>query len=212
MSTPDAIQAIGLPPSMAKLLRYLALRPSGRPSLRELQRELGIGSRSSQRDLSRLVSLGVLRRNAEGRSVRYELNQASPLWWALLQLVGQGTPPEALLGVALRGVKGIEAAFLFGSTAAGNDRADSDVDLFVIADDLDARMFHRVVAEAGLVLAREVNPVKYTKAELARRLAGRTTFVREALAGPKRWVAGNPSAIEPIAIAAGVPFVVENQA
>lgn len=206
MQRRDPILALGVSPSLTRLLRYFALRPGAKPGLRELQRQLGIGSLSSQRDLARLAALGVIRRTGTGRSVRYELIESSPLWGALLQLVARGTTPEAMLGEALRDVEGVEAAFIFGSIAAGTARPDSDVDLFVVGDALDSRRFHRAVNEAGMLLGREVNPVKYTKTELAQRLAGGARFLRETLSGPKEWVAGTPEAIAPIAIAAGVPF------
>lgn len=202
----DPIQALGFPTSLARVLRYFALRPHARAGLRELQRDLSIGSASAQRDLARLEAIGILRRIREGRRIRYQVIESSPLWGALLRLVGEGTPPDTMLREALRDVDGLDAAFIFGSTAAGTARPDSDVDLFVVGDALDARAFHRAVHEAGLLLGREVNPVKYTRAGLAGRLAAGTRFIREVMAGPKTWVAGDPDAIAPIAIAAGVPF------
>ncbi|MGH7631941.1 MAG: nucleotidyltransferase domain-containing protein, partial [Gemmatimonadales bacterium] len=98
----------------------------------------------------------------------------------------------------------------FGSTAAGTARADSDVDLLVVGDSVDTRALHRGLAEAGLLMGREVNPVRYSRTELATRLAGGTRFVREALAGPKAWVAGTASVVAPIAIAAGIPFTADS--
>lgn len=205
----DPLVLLGLPASLAQVLRYFALHPDARPHLRELQRELGVSSASAQRDLARLVELQVLRRVPHGRTVRYAIVESASLWGPLRALVGEGSDPVVLLREALRGVAGVDAAFVFGSIAAGTPRSDSDVDLFVVGDSVDARALHRASAEAGLLMGREVNPVRYTKMELATRLAGGTRFVREALTGPKAWVAGAASAVAPIAIAAGIPFPAE---
>lgn len=210
MTTEDPLVVLGLTESLAQILRYFALRPHARPHLRELQRELGISSASSQRDLARLVELGILQRVTEGRSIRYTVAEKAGLWAPLRALVGEASDPVVLVREALRGLSGVDAAFVYGSTAAGAARADSDVDLFVVGDSIDTRALHRALAEAGLLMGREVNPVRYTRTQLAARLAAGTRFVREALAGPKAWVAGTPSAVAPIAIAAGVPFAAES--
>ncbi len=209
MSTQDPLVVLGLTASLAQVLRYFALRPGARAHLRELQRELGVSSASSQRDLARLVELGVLHRLAEGRTVRYAVADKASLWGPLRALVGEASDPAVLVREALRGVAGVDAAFVYGSTAASTARSDSDVDLFVVGDSIDTRALHRALAEAGLLMGREVNPVRYTRTELAARLAAGTRFVREALTGPKAWVAGTASAVAPIAIAAGIPFAAE---
>lgn len=210
MTTQDPLVVLGLTESLAHVLRFFALRPNARPHLRELQRELGLSSASSQRDLARLAELGILRRVAEGRTIHYAVEEKAGLWGPLRALVGEASDPVVLLREALRSLAGVDAAFVFGSTAAGTARSDSDVDLFVVGDSIDTRTLHRALADAGLLMGREVNPVRYTRTELAARLAAGTRFVREALAGPKAWVAGTPSAVAPIAIAAGVPFAPES--
>jgi DNA-binding Lrp family transcriptional regulator len=205
----DAATEIGLSEALVRILRYFALRPGARAGLRQLQRALGIGSASAQRDLKRLMDIGVLRRYQAGKNVQYGIVEDAPLWGALRTLIARASSPETLLREALREVPKLEAAFVFGSTTAGTARRTSDVDLFLVADDVDLRQLHRAINEAGLLLGREVNAVRYTKTDLAHRLASGARFVREALAGPKAWVAGSSDVIAPIAIAAGVPLPAE---
>lgn len=206
-STSDRFALIGWHTAFAHLVRYFVLRPEARPRLRELQRHLGLGSASVQRELRRLVEVGAIQRLVEDGQVRYAVAPRVKLWGALRTLVRELSSPAALVSEALRDVPGIDAAFIFGSTAAGSARQDSDIDVLVVAADaVDTRALHRGLAEVGLLLEREVNPVRYTPQELARRLAGGTRFVREVLEGPRVWVAGSPAAIAPIAAAAGVRF------
>lgn len=202
----DAAAQLGLSRPLVRIVRYFALRPGARAGLRQLQRALGLGSASAQRDLKRLTDIGVLRRYELAKGVRFGIVEDAPLWGALRTLIGEASAPETLLREALREVPKLDAAFVFGSTAAGTARPSSDVDLFVVTDDDDPRQLYRAINEAGLLIGREVNTVRYTKTDLAHRLAGGSRFVREALAGPKAWVAGSAGAIAPIAIAAGVPL------
>jgi predicted nucleotidyltransferase len=205
----DPLEVLGLPPSTGRILRYFALRPDAQPHARHVQRVLEIGAASTQRDLERLVTIGALERSREGRMVRYRAVASSPVWRAVRLLIGSVADPTGLIAEALRDVPGVQGAFVFGSMSNGTQRADSDVDVFVIEDaDIDQRSLLRQLAEVTLLAGREVNAVRYTTQALAERLgdpdhAG-ARFVRETLQGSKRWVAGSPAAILSLATAAGV--------
>ena len=191
---------LGLAPSAARILRYFVLRPGARPHARELQRLLRLGGSSLQRELARLEQIGALERVQDGRRVRYQAAEGSPVWKAVRLLVGASTDPTPLVEDALVDVPGVLAAFVFGSAARGTQRADSDVDLFVVEDSaVDRRKLLSQIAEAGLLLGREVNAVRYTLQGLGERLGNpshpASRFIHETLAGPKRWVAGGPSEI-----------------
>ena len=101
-------------------------------------------------------------------------------------------------------VAGIEAAFVFGSMAKHTRiREDSDIDVFVVeGQSVDRNALLRQLFEAGMLIGREVNAVRYTTQALADRLGDRhhpaSRFVREALRGPKRWVAGTGTALLPL--------------
>ncbi|HEX5436640.1 MAG TPA: nucleotidyltransferase domain-containing protein [Gemmatimonadaceae bacterium] len=205
-----ALAALGVPPSAEKAVRYFATHPTARPYARELQRKLGLGGASAQRDLERLTEIGALKRASDGRLVRYVPELNSRFWRGIRFLVADPNEPAALLRDALCDVEGLTAAFVFGSIAKGSAQEDSDVDVFVVeAAATDRRALHRQLAEAAVLLGREVNPTCYTLEKLAERLANRALpgyrFVREVLAGPKQWVAGSPEELTPVGIAAGIP-------
>ncbi|MCX5760608.1 MAG: nucleotidyltransferase domain-containing protein [Gemmatimonadetes bacterium] len=96
----------------------------------------------------------------------------------------------------------VEAAFVFGSVAAGTADDQSDVDLCVIAtagDDARVEALERSLAqrtvEASLGIGREVNVVVVTAARLAAKLAAGRGFYPRILAGDKRWVLGDSRAV-----------------
>jgi predicted nucleotidyltransferase len=205
------LDALGVPASAEKIVRYFSTHPTARPYARELQRKLGLGGASAQRDLDRLTEIGALKRAADGRRIRYVPNLNSRFWRGIQFLIADPEQPVPLLRDALCDVDGVKAAFVFGSTAKGAALPDSDVDVFVVEDaSTDRKALYRQLAEAAVLLGREVNSTRYTIEKLAERLGNRalpgSRFVREVLAGPKQWLLGTPEVLTPIAVAAGIPF------
>jgi hypothetical protein len=82
------LACLGIPAASAKLASYFARNPTARPTVRELQRTLGIGSASAQRDLSRFVDAGAMRTVDDGRLLRYAPRKDSALWQAVRLLIG----------------------------------------------------------------------------------------------------------------------------
>jgi predicted nucleotidyltransferase len=210
MAQRDPLDLLGVPAAEARMIRYFLVRPDGRPHLREIQRVLDLGGASVQRALNRLVALGALERIEEDGRTLYSVAQGLSVWRALRLLESETTDPAPLMREALIDVKGIEAAFVFGSMATGDIHDDSDVDVLVVEQpSLDRRKLNRRTAEAGLLLGRQVNTVRYTPEALAERLGDPSHpawgFVHEVLRGPKKWVAGAADALVPLATAAGVP-------
>ncbi|MFH1764422.1 MAG: nucleotidyltransferase domain-containing protein [Gemmatimonadota bacterium] len=196
-------------PAAASIIRYFLIRPEGCPHGREIQRVLGLGGASVQRELERLVSLGALARTQKGRRVHFAMGPNAQFWAALSLLVGITSDPTQLIQDALKGLSGVRAAFLFGSTAEGNQRDDSDVDLFVLeVPEADHRPLLRQVAAAASLLGREVNTLRYTDKSIADRLGDSShpgaTFIREVLEGPKQWLVGSPAPLLLLAAAAGI--------
>jgi predicted nucleotidyltransferase/DNA-binding MarR family transcriptional regulator len=205
----DALTLLGVSRPAIQILRHFALRPDSRPHGRHLQRVLALSGSQLEREIKALVQLGVLERIADGRLVRYAVTSRSKAWSAVRALMSDRADPGVIVREAMRDVGGIEAAFLFGSTANGTARKDSDVDIFLVENPtLDRRALHRQLHEAAVILGREVNTIRYTPQTLAERLGNRRhparRFVREVLEGPKLWVAGAASALLPIVTAAGL--------
>jgi predicted nucleotidyltransferase len=206
----DALGLLGIAPAAARILRYFLIRQGAEPHARELQRVLRLGGASLQRELERLLALGALERRRDGRRVHYRAVAESPVWRALSILEAASADPTELLRNALTDVPGVLAAFVFGSTASGTQRTDSDIDLFVVEDaGVDRRKLMAQLAAVELLVGREVDAVRYTPQALGERLGDREhpafAFVREVLLGPKRWVSGAAAVLTPLAAVAGVP-------
>ena len=209
MAAADAFEALGLSSALGRIIRFYMARPEERPHQRALQRALSLGSASVQRELDRLQRFGVIAVEREGNRTTYAVDQDAPEWRALEELARTSGDPVPLVRDALVDVRGIQAAFVFGSVARGTQGEDSDVDLLVLeGPDFDRKRFYRQLSEVSILLDREVNDVRYTPQDLGERLGDPSHpgwgFLPDVLTSDKIWVAGSPSALAPIAAAAGI--------
>src|SRR5450759_899956 len=98
LSENSKLRLLGLPDSLIKVIQFFALHPDEKIRFRELQRRLELGSASLQRDLDRLIILGVVRRIVDQDSLtHYSAAPHSGLWVALLGLVRELSEPEVLV-------------------------------------------------------------------------------------------------------------------
>ncbi|HYR06973.1 MAG TPA: nucleotidyltransferase domain-containing protein [Longimicrobium sp.] len=191
----DPLSATLASGALARVVIDFAVHPEDAPHGREIQRRTGLTPRSLQTELARLERLGVVRRRAEGRLVRYELIEANPRWRALRTLIRELADPVDVVRNALADVPGIAAAFVFGSFARGDTRDDSDVDVFIVDDAVPERLLARRTIDAEILLGREVNVVQMTRDELTRRIASGSSFIRNVFRGRKLWLVGSETDI-----------------
>jgi len=173
----------------AEVLRVLfGLRPEKRYRA-EIVKQMDFAKASVEEELRKLVDLELLTTTTDGNRRYYAANQAHPLYSELRNIVLKTSGLKDVLQAALQSRK-IEFAFVFGSLAALNERADSDVDLMIVGS-----ATHRDLASplSALTdrLGREINPHFFTVAELARRRAARDHFINDVLAKPKLFIIGD---------------------
>jgi predicted nucleotidyltransferase len=180
-----------LPSGMLCLVMHYVLHPEERLHFRALKERLGLGTGALQRELGRLQALGLINRVDEGGRAYYQPVLDHPSWAALRTLLREHADPVDVLRDALRGVTGIKAAFVYGSTVRGDTRPDSDIDLFIVQEGMPLHEIGRATAEAQNVLDREIDLRWYTPEVLSRKLANGSGFLRRVLDEPKAWLVGS---------------------
>lgn len=178
-------------PAFARLVLHFALHGEEPVHVRALQRRCALSMSSLNRELQRLERRGLVERMEDGTRVLYRAAEAHPGWKGLRQLIRDFANPTEVVEAALAAVKGIEAAFVFGSFARGDPRADSDVDVLVIGDRAAEVPLGREAAVASVLLGRPVEIRSYTREKLERQLGAGNAILRRILAGPKRWIVGD---------------------
>ena len=156
--------------------------------IREIARKYALTAPNLMREAKALVRRGLLSEVADGNRVDYSARQDSPLYSVICELVKKTCGGEVLLAKAFADSEDL-VVFIYGSRARGDNRADSDYDVFVVGNEglrkVTART-SKVMAEIGI----EVNPYVITPDEFARRLNNGDHFLAEVVSGPKIFLKG----------------------
>ncbi len=179
-------------PVQQRVLGLLFGQPKRRFQSADLIRLVDSGTGATHRVVKRLAGSGLVLESVDGRQKHYQANPNSPVFDELVALirktVGLAEPlRDALMPLADR----IRAAFVYGSIASGRDRADSDIDLMVIADDLDYPTLFEAVQVAEGQLSRSVDCRVMTPSEWQGKRARADSFVARIHEKPHVFVLGS---------------------
>ena len=175
-----------------RVLACLFGQPGRSYSITELIQTTGAGSGAVQREVARLAGSGLLTVEQLGKQKRYRANPGSPIHDELVAIVRKTFGLAVPLREALAPLAGdIDAAFVYGSVAKGQDTSDSDIDLMLVSDTL--RYGDVMAALDPLIeqLGRAINPTLYTRGDLRTRINAGNSFVARVLAQPRMWLIGS---------------------
>lgn len=189
-----SVLTVLFPQVRAEVLRLLFADASRELHLRDLTRQSGLGLGTVQGELKKLSASDLVTSRRDGNRRYYRANSSHPLFPDLQQLVLKTSGLRDVLAEALRDIKGVEVAFVFGSLASSAGKAASDVDLFIIGD-VGLRGLATALRGVGEVLAREINPITMTAEEFRNRRAN-DSFVQDVLGKEKLFVIGNANELE----------------
>ena len=166
--------------------RILALffgQPEREFMMAEVTALANVGSGAVQREVARLVSSGLVSVNIKyGRKV-YRANERSVLFDELCSIIAKTSGvAELLRQTLLPHAKDIPLAILFGSVAKGTSRAESDIDIMIVSDNLLLEEIFRILAPLEERLGRTINPTCYTTAEFDARRQAKNPFLSKVLA------------------------------
>src|SRR5229473_5963590 len=93
------------------LLEFFA-KPGTSAHVREMARRVKASAPAVGDELTELARLGVLQTQTVGRSLVYSVNEQSPLLGEIRTLVQKTIGVEGLLGKAINGLPGVDAAYI----------------------------------------------------------------------------------------------------
>jgi predicted nucleotidyltransferase len=157
-------------------------------------RRSGLSESAMRQELSKLVRLDLVRRRQDGNRVYFRANREHPLFPELQGLVLKTVGLPAALRSRLQ-VPQVRIAFIFGSLAASQERAGSDVDIMVIGD-LGLRALTALLSGISETLGREINSHVMTVTEYRKRNKAADHFVTRVLEGPKLFLVGAEHELE----------------
>jgi len=176
MPTKPLIEAL-FPQSRIAILSALTDVGAEGLHLREIARRGGLNPKSVMRELHSLREAEILISRAVGRQVVYRLNPHCPVFEELQQIIRKTVGLADVLRSALDPLADrIERAYIYGSLASDEARADSDIDLMIVGT-VSLRELSSPLREAGHGLRREINSTLYTELAYEEELAKNDSFV-----------------------------------
>jgi uncharacterized protein len=167
--------------------------------LRQLVRDLGAGHGALQRELQHLTDMGLILRTTQGNQVLYQANSQSPIFSEIKGLITKTVGIHDVIRSSLVSLgPEIRVAFVYGSVARQQERANSDVDLMVVGD----APFGEVVSALGpaqRTLGREINPTVFAVREFRSKLASGNHFLRGVMKEKKLFVLGTENELAKLA-------------
>lgn len=167
--------------------------------LRQIVRVAGGGMGAVQRQINTLVDAGLVTRMHKGKQIYYRANASSPVFGELKSIIIKTSGVGDILKIALATMdQEIDCAFIYGSIARGNEKAASDVDVFIIG----RVAFTDVVAAlspAQDTLGREINPTVYPASEFREKIAKKNHFIKSIMAGEKIYLIGDEHELKKLA-------------
>lgn len=145
-----------------RLLAELYLHPGEERTVTELARLAGTPLPNASRELRRMTDAGFLLARTSGRNRYLRVDERHPLYRPVSEILRYAYGPVAVLGPLLRGVPGVDEAYIYGSWAArlmGEGGPNpQDIDVVVIGDEVDHEALDSAAEHARRELGREVNP------------------------------------------------------
>lgn len=161
------------------------MRPEG-VHLRALTSGTGIGSASAQRELGKLVDAGLLVKEVVGNIVLYKANTKSPIFNELNAIIRKTFGvADIIKDVLLPFENRIEKAFIYGSVAKGQDTAMSDIDLFILANELSSADLYPELIPVEEKIGRKISLSIYRPEEFQKKLNSKNHFLISIMTGPK---------------------------
>jgi len=172
-----------------ELFRLYFTNPESEYYLRELERILDIPVSMIRKELVRLEREGMFLSHKRGNQTHYRLNKAYALFSELKSIVFKTIGIEGALKKTLVKVKGVEAAFIYGSFAKRNERPTSDIDLFIIGD-IDENSLVKELRRIENEIKREINYTLFLRNEFKKKKASKNSFILDLIANPKIFLIG----------------------
>lgn len=171
------------------LFRLYFTNPEKSYYLRALEREMDIPVSMLRKELISLEKEGLFASSREGNLLYYQLNKKYPLYNELKNITFKTIGAQGALSKKLSSIKGINAAFIYGSYARNQENILSDIDLFIVGK-IDENVLIEKVNKIEKELQREINYTLYSKKNFLKKTEN-DPFIKDVLKNKKIFLIGS---------------------
>jgi predicted nucleotidyltransferase len=174
-----------------RILATLYDKPETAFFVRQLARHISGSVGTVQRELTTLTAAGLILRDNRENKMFYRANRNHPIFADLRSLLAKTTGVFHLLREALTPLaENIEFAFVYGSFARAEEKADSDIDLMVTGEVMLDDLLGQLVSVEH-TLKRPINPTIYGRKELRTKIHAGNHFLKAIQSAPLTFLIGN---------------------
>lgn len=178
-------------PAVLDVLALLLLNPEQEFYQREIADRTESTVLQAQRALKRIQDAGLVVSNRRGNRVYYCARREHPAFEDLKRVLIKTVALGDQLRAALEPIEdSVRLAFIYGSVAAGEEVATSDVDMLLVGQ-LSSRSAAKVLGPLGRDMGREFNATVYPESEFRAKARRGNQFIRQVVSGPKIWLVGD---------------------
>ena len=173
-----------------RLLTLFLTHPTEAFYIRQIARLTGETYSNVRQELQNLAQLGLILAERRANAAYYQANVDHFLFPELKRLILKTEAVGDTLREALLTFADVRVAFIYGSTARGNELASSDIDLMVIGDvDLDA--LDNAIDSIEEKVGRAVNYALFSVGEWQKRVNQGHSFIMSVLTHEKVFLIGD---------------------
>jgi predicted nucleotidyltransferase len=177
------------------VISVLFAKPDRNWHLRELARATNTSPTMLGKELDLLATAGIVSEEKDGNRRRVWANPACPIFEELRGIARKTAGLADIVKDALSEIPGVEFAFIFGSVARGEERADSDVDVCIIGN-ASNRAIGEAMNSAEKAVGRPINAIVYKVNELREKVANGNPFMKKMLATQKLFLVGDSDGLD----------------
>lgn len=166
--------------------------------MRDIERQSGFAIGTIQSELKKLTDLDLVIKRRDGNRLYFRANTDHPLYPDIRNIVLKTSGLYDVLKSHLCNEPAIQVAFVYGSIAAGKEKAASDLDLMVIGQ-IGLRKLSQLLSGAAENIGREINPHVLTPAELLARRREKDHFINQVMRAQKIFIVGSEHDLKNVA-------------
>ena len=166
------------------------MNPERELYVREVARLTGEDYKNVSMELRNLEEIGLLSSRNEGNLKYFSLNKAFVIYEELKSIFMKTKGAVGILREGVSTKRDIDYAFIYGSFATGEERAESDIDVMIIGG-ISLEEVLALIRGPEEKLSREINVSLYGLQEIRKRVKDRDPFIMEVLEGSTIMLAGD---------------------
>ena len=180
-----------------EILSAFLMNPERELYVREVARLTGEDYKNVSMELRSLEEIGLLSSRNEGNLKYFSLNKEFVIYEELKSIFMKTKGAVGILREAVSTKRDIDYAFIYGSFATGEERAESDIDLMVIGR-ISLEEVLALIRGPEEKLSREINVSLYDLQEIRKRVKDHDPFIMEVLGGSKIMLIGDENELRRI--------------